>query len=146
MYIFWYIVNQKQKIANNEFLFRFPSIHSHVVIILYLWRMNPVFPEEKTMLKHIWTVTRKNHTTFTSDYWTMKALTTKSPIIRHTRNNTLCSLYLSLKAVKVRPLLLNCKSCMIRTHSFKSPGLYPEQRWRARLYNMDRVNSAIRYI
>lgn len=46
---------------------------------------------------------------------------------------TLCCLYLSLTAINEPPLLLNCKSCMIRTHSFKSADLYPEYCCKAEL-------------
>ena len=42
------------------------------------------------------------------------------------RQNTLCCLYFSLTAWREPPLLLRYKSCIIRTHSFKSAGLYPE--------------------
>jgi hypothetical protein len=39
------------------------------------------------------------------------------------RQNTLCCLYFSLTAWREPPLLLRYKSCIIRTHSFKSAGL-----------------------
>lgn len=52
---------------------------------------------------------------------------------RLNKMETWCFLYFSLTAPKELALLLNCKSYIRRTHSFKSAGLYPEKCCRDKL-------------